>query len=116
MASARRWFRKASEAGMQPDKMTFGILMSAAAKAGDLVTAEVWYDKALKAGFEPDIYTFTAMIDGAARQGDLNSAEHWLRQAHAVGINVNAVVNRVLTNFAAKKAFSAVISKAAGRG
>eukprot|EP00438_Fugacium_kawagutii_P015220 Skav202226 [mRNA] locus=scaffold244:64673:65310:- [translate_table: standard] len=50
-------------------------LMSAAARAGDLTSAERWFEKALDARVDPNVVTYTTLISAAANQGRLEEAE-----------------------------------------
>ena len=59
--------------GILPDTRTFGILIDACAKRGDLEKADVWLHRADGAGKKHDVITFKALLNAAAREGHLSN-------------------------------------------
>eukprot|EP00435_Cladocopium_sp_Y103_P035035 s2071_g9.t1 len=81
-------------------------LMNAAARAGDLASAENWYEKALSARVDPNVVTFTTLISAAANQGRLKEAEAWFckatKQGRGPGIRPNVAMYNAVLSVAAK--------------
>eukprot|EP00913_Durusdinium_trenchii_P025793 g24207.t1 len=127
LASTEKWFRTASFSGTKPDRVTYNTLlgtrpprngrwasqrlMNAAARAGDLASAEewfrsavaarAWFQRAADAGIRPNVAMYNAMLSAAAKDAP-SSAEKWL-WAERAGQKHDAVTFRTLLNAAAKQ-------------
>jgi pentatricopeptide repeat protein len=68
---------------------TFGTVIDACAKAGDLPKAEAWFDAMLDAQIEPNVVSFSAMIDGCAKKADPDRAKYWFNRMLKLNIKPN---------------------------
>lgn len=66
--------------GLEPDVVTYNVIISTCARAQDPDHAEFWLHKLLskEAGLEPDAVSFCMTVDACVRAGDALRAERWL--------------------------------------
>ncbi|CAK8997705.1 unnamed protein product [Durusdinium trenchii] len=93
---AERWFAKTIEAGLRPDRVTFTIMVSVAAKHRDLQSAEGWFRAAQDAGIKADVVMYSALLDAAAKTGKPDLADEWFKELLAQGLIPDTVAYTTL--------------------
>ena len=78
---ALTWFNKALESEMQPDSMTYSLLMSMYAKRGDLETVHGFYQQAKIDGIEMSTKMFDSIVLANINDGRLAEAEQLVNEA-----------------------------------
>ncbi|CAE8616782.1 unnamed protein product [Polarella glacialis] len=72
---------------LQPNSKTYGKLIEAAAKSGNIAVAESWMNK-LSTAMDPDRVHFSTMIDACAKKGDVARAHGWFaKMIDSVGLS-----------------------------
>ena len=79
-------FSPCSQAGLRPDRVTFTIMVSVAAKHRDLQSAEGWFRAAQDAGIKADVVMYSALLDAAAKTGKPDLADEWFKELPAQGV------------------------------
>ncbi|CAE8611689.1 unnamed protein product [Polarella glacialis] len=87
--------------GITPNEKTFGKLMEAAAKVGEVTVAEGWLRMHVEAGFQLDMMDLNTMAASFAKLGDLKGAERWLfDEAGKLGLSPTTTSFNILMDLA----------------
>eukprot|EP00930_Biecheleria_cincta_P058734 TRINITY_DN4452_c0_g2_i1.p1 TRINITY_DN4452_c0_g2~~TRINITY_DN4452_c0_g2_i1.p1 ORF type:complete len:894 (+),score=177.77 TRINITY_DN4452_c0_g2_i1:108-2789(+) len=80
------------EQAIEPDVVTLGAAVHAAAKSGNQEKAEAMFDLIITRGkTRPDAIGFNALINASVKAGDAKRAEFWLRKMIEVGVEPSVV-------------------------
>ena len=64
------------ERKIDPDVVTFSVLINAFVKEGNFFMAEELYDDMIRVGVYPDTVTYNSIIDGFCKHNRLDEAKH----------------------------------------
>eukprot|EP00929_Paragymnodinium_shiwhaense_P077039 TRINITY_DN39653_c0_g1_i2.p1 TRINITY_DN39653_c0_g1~~TRINITY_DN39653_c0_g1_i2.p1 ORF type:complete len:400 (+),score=79.87 TRINITY_DN39653_c0_g1_i2:70-1269(+) len=93
---AEKCFKELVELDMA-DMMTITSVITAAAKVGDLETAEKYFELIEV----PDVTAYSAVLSVAARAGKMEAAEEWFDRMREDGVKPHRIAYRTMLNAAA---------------
>jgi len=105
-ASIYQW---ASKLGLEPDLITYNLLLRSFMRRGKVVNAKATLETMLRAGIRPDIVTYSEFVSGMYAQGrqplPLSTLQSVLQEMSKLNISpnlhfFNSVINIILRNFA----------------
>lgn len=82
-------FSQMREKGIQPDIVSFNIIVDSCGKAKQMGLACDYLDQMRKAGKAPTVNTYTSLIDACGKNGDLERADFFLHQMVSQGVQPN---------------------------
>jgi pentatricopeptide repeat protein len=89
-------------AGCRVDKITFGSVIHASAKSGDVHRAAYWIEEMFRRRITPNIVCFNTALHACARSGDVNLASLWFQKICAAGIEPNKITFNCMIDTYAK--------------
>merc|ERR1719336_202952 len=99
LSAAEAAMQKLLEMGVQPNVISYGVLIGAHAKAGNLLGAEHWLEALEKTDLgSPNAICMNIVISACAKHGDIQRAESWLHKMPRMGVepdvmSYNAVID-----------------------
>merc|ERR1719326_2875770 len=84
--------------------VSYGMLINAFAKAGDVAGAERWLNELMNSGLgKPNVICVNSTISACAKGGEVRKAEAWLERMPAMGVqpdtmSYNAVIDACARN------------------
>ncbi|KAI9851893.1 MAG: hypothetical protein M1838_002464 [Thelocarpon superellum] len=90
--TADLFHRLGSSYGLDPDLISWNILLSAYGKANDVEGASRCFDDLVQTSLRPDAYTYGTMIGIYANRGDVDRVESLLQQVERDGVRANATM------------------------
>eukprot|EP00439_Symbiodinium_sp_Y106_P080201 s689_g18.t5 len=98
--SARKAFQDILEEGLQPSAQTFGALVNAAVRVGDLSQARTWLQESRKQGVNPGVVAYTTLLKGLCEAGQIQEAQQALEDMLSSGCQPNIrTANTLLRGF-----------------
>ncbi|ORX92157.1 TPR-like protein [Basidiobolus meristosporus CBS 931.73] len=88
--------------GVEPDVVTYSILIDAHSKRRNLGTAQTIYREMLANGVAPDLVTFNNLLDGFAKSLDVDQAMALYKEMLDLDIKPNVITFSILINMRAK--------------
>jgi len=83
---AQKWLGTMQEAGIEPDHVTFLMLIKASTQAGDVDAAARWLNEMQQAGLRPGRQHFHAVMTSHARVADLSAVDTWFQVMRDQGL------------------------------
>jgi len=84
------------------DKISFGSVIHASAKVGNVARAEAWMEEMLRRGITPNLVCFNTVLHACAHSGDVNRAMLWLQRISEAGIAPNKITYNSMIDAHAK--------------
>ncbi|KAK9765824.1 hypothetical protein K7432_005541 [Basidiobolus ranarum] len=91
-----------NDEGIEPDVVTFSILIDAHSKRRNLGTALNIYREMIDSGVSPDLITFNNLLDGYAKSLDVDQAMNLYKEMSDFNIKPNVITFSILINMKAK--------------
>merc|ERR550514_733666 len=88
VSHAAKLFKDMGERGVDPDIITYSMMIKAYAVQGDMKQAIQLFGEMRKRGVEPDTKAYTTIIEGCLRKGDLEAAVRFVDDA--MGLDAGA--------------------------
>ncbi|CAE7231550.1 unnamed protein product [Symbiodinium sp. CCMP2456] len=86
--------------GLQPSAQTFGALVNAAVRVGDLSQARTWLQESRKQGVNPGVVAYTTLLKGLCEAGQIKEAQQALDDMLSSGCQPNIrTANTLLRGF-----------------
>jgi len=84
--------------GIEANVVTYGALIHACARVGDVARAEQWLEKMHSANVQANAVTYNAVMSACTKNGDLERAQYWLQAMTDAGITPDVVsYNTIIT-------------------
>ncbi|CAL1173003.1 unnamed protein product [Cladocopium goreaui] len=101
MTGARHLFLSMERHTVKPNRQTYGKLMEAAAKGGDVHQAESWFSEMvneLYVGPQRIATHYAILLDACAKVGDIQRGEHWLEKMRSMEVMPSVLCYTSLVN------------------
>eukprot|EP00435_Cladocopium_sp_Y103_P062885 s1576_g24.t1 len=86
---ARKAFQQILEEQLQPSAQTFGSLVNAAVRVGDLSEARRWLQESQSRGVNPGVVAYTTLLKGLCEAGHIDESREALKEMLQIGCQPN---------------------------